>query len=418
MKKGIAALSTAAILSSALASPALAANTYTVKSGDSLSKIAKSNQTTVAKLKSLNKLSSDLIYVNQILKLSSSSKASVKDDRVTVKKTSAKTYTVVPGDNLTKIANKHNITLAELKSLNSLKSTVIYPGDVLTVSKTVKTTVISLPKSSKKADTGSKTPPATGLYTIKSGDTLSKIAQSAGMTVKELKELNGLKSDLIIAGKTLKISKNSSTPVTEDAKPAPTPSKQPESTPKQDTYTIQPGDSLSKIAAKFGMSVSELKNINGMTSDLIFAGKTLKVSKSAAGDNSPGQKTEKPQQTSAAKLIAEAKKWIGVPYSWAGSSPAGFDCSGFVYYAMKQSGYSISRVSASTYYDMGKSVKEPQPGNLVFFGKTPESKQVITHMGIYIGDGQFIHASSSKGVMISPLSQTYYKTRLAGFKSF
>jgi len=355
VKKGIATLSAAAILSSAFASPALAANTYTVKSGDTLTKIAKNHHTSLVKLKALNKLSSDTIFVNQTLKVAAgttasvTTKASTAKAQVSIEKTTKATYTVVAGDNLTKIANKHQITLGELQSLNKLTSTVIYPGDVLTVSKSTGTTVIDLPQA-KKTSTGS-TPAVSdknGLYTIKKGDTLSKIAVQFKLTLQELKSLNQLTSDNIFAGQSLSVSKTASTPA---AKP----------------------------------------------------------------DNSDTVSTVDKQTDT---LISEAKKLIGTPYSWAGSSPGGFDCSGFVYYVMKKAGYSISRTSASTYFDLGKNTANPAPGNLVFFAGNPNIKSIITHMGIYLGDGQFIHASSSKGVMISSLSSGYFETRLAGFKSF
>lgn len=352
MKKGIATLSAAAILSSAFASPALAANTYTVKSGDTLTKIAKNHQTTLTKLKALNKLSSDAIFVNQTLKVAAgtnasvTTKASTAKAQVSIEKTSTATYTVVAGDNLTKIANKHHITLGELQSLNKLTSTVIYPGDVLTVSKTTGTTVIDLPQA-KKTSTDSS--PSDGLYTIKKGDTLSKIASQFKLTLQELKSLNKLTSDTIFAGQSLSVSKTAA------SKPAAKPTN---------------SDTVSNV--------------------------------------------DKQVDT----LIAEAKKLIGTPYSWAGSSPGGFDCSGFVYYVMKKAGYSISRTSASTYFDLGKNTTSPSPGSLVFFAGNPAIKSIITHMGIYLGDGQFIHASTSKGVMISSLSSGYYETRLAGFKNF
>lgn len=356
MKKGIATLSAAAILSSAFASPALAANTYTVKSGDNLTKIAKNHQTTLAKLKALNKLSSDAIFVNQTLKVAAgthaavTTKASTVKAQVSIEKTSTTTYTVVAGDNLTKIANKHDITLGELQSLNKLTSTVIYPGDVLTVSKSTGTTVIDLPQAKKTSTDSSHTDSnKSGLYTIKKGDTLSKIASQFKLTLQELKSLNHLTSDTIFAGQSLSVSQAAA------SKPAAKPTN---------------SDTVSNV--------------------------------------------DKQADT----LIAEAKKLIGTPYSWAGSSPGGFDCSGFVYYVMKKAGYSISRTSASTYFDLGKSTSNPSPGSLVFFAGNPTIKSIITHMGIYLGNGQFIHASTSKGIMISSLSSGYYETRLAGFKNF
>lgn len=279
MKKSIVAFSTAALLSGLFVSSA-SASTYTVKKGDTLTKIAKKYDLTVNKLKELNNLKSNTIYVNQKL-VTSTSKAKKETTAakatVSIKNEKTATYKVVAGDTLTKIANKHNLTLGELKQLNNLSSTVIKVGDTLIVSSSSTETIIDLPEEKK---------------------------------------------------------------------------------PSANTYE------------------------NGPSID---------------------------------KVIAEAKKVIGTPYSWAGSTPAGFDCSGFVYYAFKQAGYSISRHSSSTYYALGKKVSSPQRGDLVFFA-TGSNRSVINHLGIYLGDNQFIHASSSKGVMISSVNSSYYKSRLIGYK--
>ncbi len=112
------------------------------------------------------------------------------------------------------------------------------------------------------------------------------------------------------------------------------------------------------------------------------------------------------------KIIATAKKYIGVPYVWGGTTPAGFDCSGFVQYVFRQHGITLPRTSAQQ-YTAGKSVSKSnlKPGDLVFFA-TNYTK--VNHLGIYIGNGQFIHASSSKGVIISSLSNSYWSPRYYG----
>ena len=113
------------------------------------------------------------------------------------------------------------------------------------------------------------------------------------------------------------------------------------------------------------------------------------------------------------KIIATAKKYIGVPYVWGGESPSGFDCSGFVQYVFKVHGISLNRTT-ETQYKHGSYVSKSnlKPGDLVFFQNTYRAG--ISHVGIYIGNGQFIHASSSKGVTISNLSSSYYTTHYYG----
>lgn len=121
----------------------------------------------------------------------------------------------------------------------------------------------------------------------------------------------------------------------------------------------------------------------------------------------PSAAALKGQSGTAQQIINNAKKHMGTPYVWGGTTPSGFDCSGFVQYVFKQSGISLPRttseqVKVGTY--VSKSIL--QPGDLVFLKNT--YREGVSHVGIYIGDGQMIHASSSKGVTISNLSASYY----------
>ena len=110
-----------------------------------------------------------------------------------------------------------------------------------------------------------------------------------------------------------------------------------------------------------------------------------------------------------------AKSFLGCRYVYGGTSPSGFDCSGFTYYVYKQFGYKINR-TASNQLDNGRSVSrgELQPGDLVMFKKGGGSKRA-SHVGLYIGGNQFIHAStSSVGVIISDMNSSYYNTGFVG----
>ncbi|NCC67773.1 MAG: CHAP domain-containing protein [Clostridia bacterium] len=107
-------------------------------------------------------------------------------------------------------------------------------------------------------------------------------------------------------------------------------------------------------------------------------------------------------------IVATAKKYLGTPYVWGGTSTSGFDCSGLVYYVYKENGYTINR-TAATIYNNGVAVdrEDLQAGDVICFSNSSGSG--IGHVGIYIGDGQFIHSSSSDGcVIISSLSTSYY----------
>jgi NlpC/P60 family len=115
------------------------------------------------------------------------------------------------------------------------------------------------------------------------------------------------------------------------------------------------------------------------------------------------------------KLVTDAKKQIGVPYKWGGTSPSGFDCSGFITYVYKQQNVSLPRTSADMYAG-GDSVSKSnlQPGDLVFF---TTYKSGASHAGLYVGNQQFIH-SASNGVTKSGLSDYYWKNRYVGAKRY
>ena len=120
-------------------------------------------------------------------------------------------------------------------------------------------------------------------------------------------------------------------------------------------------------------------------------------------------------QSKVKPLIATAKSYIGVPYQFGGTTPKAFDCSGYLQYIFNKHGIRIPR-TADEQYKLGlrtKSSKELVPGDLVFF----ETYDVgASHCGLYLGSGEFIHTSSSKGVRIDKLSDGYWAPRFLGGK--
>ena len=114
----------------------------------------------------------------------------------------------------------------------------------------------------------------------------------------------------------------------------------------------------------------------------------------------------------ARKVISTAMQYIGVPYVFGGTSPYGFDCSGYVQYVFAKCGISLPR-TADVQFEVGTPVAttDLRPGDAVFFETYTYG---ASHVGIYIGDGNFIHASSSRGVTISSLGSAYYSSHYLG----
>ena len=120
-------------------------------------------------------------------------------------------------------------------------------------------------------------------------------------------------------------------------------------------------------------------------------------------------------------IAATAKQYLGTGYVYGGASPRCFDCSGFTMYVYSQHGYSLPH-SATSQWQSGLgtrvySISELQPGDLVFFNDPSRNAgRACSHAGIYTGDGQFIHSSSSRsgGVIVSSLTSGYYNTYFVG----
>jgi len=154
-----------------------------------------------------------------------------------------------------------------------------------------------------------------------------------------------------------------------------------------------------------GRTVEVLEEVNGwyrIESGYISAEYTAKVDPSAMGK---GQ-----------EVADYALQFVGYPYVYGGSTPKGFDCSGFTKYVYAQYGYSLNR-SAASQLDNGTpvSMEELQPGDLVLFKKAGTGSKRASHVGLYIGDGQFVHASTSKvGVIVSHMTDAYYTSGFVG----
>lgn len=238
---------------------------------------------------------------------------------------------------------------------------------------------------------------------VKKGDTLWGYSKAYGVSVNQIKQENDLSSDKIYIGQTLKINEKS---------------KDPSKAPSAVTYKVVSGDSLWKIAKKFGCSVNELKQNNGLKTDLIRIGQVLKV-KAKKGGNLTQDRVNEPDKPATHsslntdKLVRDARALIGTPYKWAGTSSSGFDCSGFIWYIINKQ-KNVQRTSTAGYWNMMDSVSSPAVGDFVYF---TTYKSGPSHMGVYIGGNKFIHAGSN-GVTTSDMTSSYWKPRYLGAKTY
>ncbi|MGM9951529.1 MAG: LysM peptidoglycan-binding domain-containing protein [Lysinibacillus sp.] len=294
----------------------------------------------------------------------------------------ASTYTVQKGDTLSKIAIAHGTTIASLKAWNKMQQDTIYVDQKLVVANIQQPAEGGGPTSGKKpgvsgkGDTGEAIKPGaatseTYTYSVVKGDSLTKIASQNNTTVAKLKEWNGLSSDAIYVNQKLLIKKeepalNGTNSSAEAEKPT--------------------GNADQEIAARLAME------------------KKITVQPSAAS------------REKYAKVIETARALIGTPYVYGGNTPLGFDCSGFVSHVYSNAATGITRKSSLDYFMNDTTVvANPIPGDVVFFKNTYIA--TISHMGIYIGNNEFIHAGTN-GVEISKLSYDYWDTRLVAYKRF
>ena len=160
-------------------------------------------------------------------------------------------------------------------------------------------------------------------------------------------------------------------------------------------------------------AVINFQKKSGLRADGVVEEKTFKA---LTGKKLPQKALDKEQPKAEGKpanILNTALSYKGVKYRFGGASPAGFDCSGFVMYVFDKHGVKLPR-TADKQYEAGKPVtkkSELKPGDLVFF-ETYEKG--ASHVGIYQGSGSFVHASSSRGVTVSGLSESYYASRYLG----
>ena len=171
--------------------------------------------------------------------------------------------------------------------------------------------------------------------------------------------------------------------------------------------TLSQGETAYIIGFNCGWYKVQYSNMTGyIRSDLVALMEAPKLNAQLTVGKAPVD------TTTGQKLVALAQDYMGVPYVWGGTSPKGFDCSGFTQYVFKQMGYTLKRTAAQQLTN-GYSVTNLKTGDLVFFTNTYATSAAASHVGIYMGDNLFIHAANG-GVKITSLNHEYYAPRYIG----
>jgi len=402
--------------------------TYTVAEGDTILAIAHKLGVDADELVAANQLSdSNLIVVGDALAVplwsrpardavaganpestTAATSAAATVERAIERPSAPFVYELAPGDTLHDVAWKFGVDVYTLMNNNELANAdLVRAGTQLTVL------------------------PVSGLmYTVAPGDTLERIARTFQVDLGPIIDFNYLEDvDFIAVGREL---------ILPGAAPLPPPAPAPT---LPTTYTVASGDTVGGIARLFGITADDIVAANGMRSaDRISVGQTLRITAGAAAVARPGpaparaapaaqtvtrnlpvpaqapvQQTAPTAPSSASgSIVSTAMQYRGSRYVFGGTTPAGFDCSGFVYYVMNRAGKPISRGMWGQYgagSHPGRGAL--QPGDIVFFQNT--YMPGLSHNGIYIGNGQFIHASDpGSGVKVSSLSESYWASRWFG----
>lgn len=261
--------------------------TYKVKEGDSLDKIARRHGTTISALLRLNDMKlKDALYVGRRLKITASqtTEESAEESTKTAgksrkqQKVKVVTYKIRYGDSLAKIAQAHNTTIGALLKENDMNlDDVLYAGRKLKV-KIVQHREVAARSDRQDAKAKEEGRKAVGLYKVKYGDRLDRIARRHGMTLNEILNLNDMKlKDTLVTGRRIKVyERGSSQENVQETAGAPI-----EEAPAGQeikTYKVKKGDNIDKIARRHGMTIPDLLELNRMKlDDTLYAGRSLKV---------------------------------------------------------------------------------------------------------------------------------------------
>ncbi len=386
---------------------------YKVERGDTLFSIARKFKTQISDLRKLNNLeATEVLRVGRELKIPSKSYSDIavaearksKVETTKVEKTAQKSsksdkeekfYTIKRGDTIPKIAKKVGVSTKELMRLNKLTyKSRLQAGKKLLIAKGVSSSKKSTDQDNLENE--DREDSRVKIYTVKSGDTLWGIAKKHNLTIKELKALNDLGNrDMILDGMKLVISKNA-----KNRKEVEIASKSKKSIKKRVVSKKEKRKTTIKVAKNSHKKKTKTK---------VVLNKNSKKVRFTILDIQ-----NKHSKVSVNKIIRTAKRYLGTRYVWGAEGPKGFDCSGFTQYVMRKSkGVNIPRVSRrQAYYGKYVSRQNLKPGDLIFFDTSKRRRGYVNHVGIYIGNNKFIHASSAKHrVVITSLNRPFYRAR-------
>jgi cell wall-associated NlpC family hydrolase len=332
------------------------------------------------------------------------------------------TYIIKKGDNPSNIAKKFKTNPQDILKANNINPKNMKPGTRITIPsgkdepflnntslrKQNTKTSRNVVKSNVKVIQPQEDPSA---HIVKKGDTLLSLSKKYSIPVNEIRELNNLRSSKLKPGQTLTLRNTG---------------------PK--SYTVKKGDNVYKIAKRFDIDIDELKEMNGLETDHLKPGQKVLLEHETE-TNEPKthnailsqafprsdleeelmQASESEEHGTKDRLILFAKKLLDIPYRFGGNTLLGIDCSAYVQKVYSLIGINIPR-SARQQFTEGNPVdkEELSIGDLVFF-RTYAS--FPSHVGIYLGNNLFIHASSrSKKVTIDSLETPYYIKRFIGAK--
>lgn len=173
-------------------------------------------------------------------------------------------------------------------------------------------------------------------------------------------------------------------------------------------YPISVADGV--FGTETASAVESFQLDNGIAADGVVGDQTWESLRRGNPATSRGARG----RSSAESIIRTGKLFLGVPYVWGGTTPAGFDCSGFTQYVFALNGIRLPR-TADAQFEVGSPVsyENLQPGDMVFFSTYEPGP---SHNGIYLGNGMFINSSSSQGVSIASMDNAYWSSRYIGAK--